>query len=51
LRSDTAGQYLEIGTWVVGIVDGRIAPDGFGKYNHSFKILYYLQLTIAQKMV
>lgn len=31
LRSDTAGQYLEIGRWVVGIMDGRIVPDGFGR--------------------
>ncbi|KAE9368337.1 HET-domain-containing protein [Stipitochalara longipes BDJ] len=29
LRSDPAGQYIDIGSWMVGIVDGRKIPDGF----------------------
>ena len=31
LRSDIAGQYIDIGSWVVGIVDGRKVPDNFGE--------------------
>jgi hypothetical protein len=39
LRSDTAGQYLEIGSWVVGIIDGRKVPDGWGTFQLSISLL------------
>ena len=34
LRSNPAGQYIDIGTRMVGTVDGRKVPDSFGKLAH-----------------
>jgi hypothetical protein len=32
LRSNIAGQYIDNGSRMMGIVDGRRMPDGFGKF-------------------
>lgn len=40
LRSDFAGQYFHMGSWVMGVADGRKLPDGFRKfYLHDLALI------------